>query len=352
MPQTYEVILDRMLARAREADAGLDIREGSLIYSALAPAAAELQLMYIELELMLRESFADTQSREYLVRRAAERGVIAKQAASAKRLGEFETDTAIGSRFELNGLVYGVTGRLGAGRFVLECETPGSRGNHDTGDLTPCSYTPGFISARLTDVIEYGVEPETEEQLRRRYFQSLEALAFGGNAADYIQKAGALPGVGGVKVTPAWRGGGTVLLTVAGTDMRSPHAGIAERIQAEIDPKPGEGAGIAPIGHIVTVAGAREAVIGVSSAFTFSRGFDFQTVKPHLERAAEEYFAALRQSWPDEETVIVRISGLEQRFLGVPGIIDLTGTALNGRVGNLSLARDQLPVLGSVSNAG
>ena len=43
---TYESILQRMLDRIPD---DMDKREGAVIYDALAPAAVELQLMYIEL---------------------------------------------------------------------------------------------------------------------------------------------------------------------------------------------------------------------------------------------------------------------------------------------------------------
>jgi uncharacterized phage protein gp47/JayE len=211
---------------------------------------------------------------------------------------------------------------------------------------------PGLTSAKLSDVIGYGADPETAEQLRRRYFQSMEALAFGGNAADYIQKVSALPGVGGVKVNGAWQGGGTVLLTIAGADMTAPPPGLVEQAQASIDPVSGQGAGIAPIGHKVTVRGASEAVIGIASAFTFAPGVTFDAVKPHLEREADGYFAALRDKWPDEDAIIVRVSGVEQRFLAIPGVVDMERTRLNGSAGNITLAAGQLPALGEITDAG
>jgi uncharacterized phage protein gp47/JayE len=349
--KTYEAILERMLARVKASVPELDIREGSLIYTALAPAAAELQLMYIELDVIMKESFADTQSRPFLVRRAAERGIIAKDATRALRIGEFDVDVPVGSRFMLDDLFYTVLQKQPDGRFILECETPGVLGNTDFGALIPFSYIPGLTSAILGEVIEYGSEPETEEQLRRRYFQSMEALAFGGNAADYIQKAGALPDVGGVKVTSSWQGGGTVLLTVTNANMDPPSSESIARIQAVIDPAPGMGSGIAPIGHRVTVRGAEELMIAISSAFTFASGFSLQTVLPRLNTEAGEYFAELRRRWPDEESTIVRISALEQRFLSVPGILDVEGTKLNGNARNMVLQPNILPYLGGISNA-
>ena len=61
---SYEVILKRMMERA---PAGVDKREGSILYDAMAPAAAEIQNTYIELGWALEQIFADTAIREYLV---------------------------------------------------------------------------------------------------------------------------------------------------------------------------------------------------------------------------------------------------------------------------------------------
>ncbi len=69
---SFDVILRRMLDRIPNS---FDKREGSVIYDALAPAAMEIMAMYIELENVLTEAFADTASREYLIRRATERGI-------------------------------------------------------------------------------------------------------------------------------------------------------------------------------------------------------------------------------------------------------------------------------------
>lgn len=45
--QTYEVILARMLQKALSVNSNLDTREGSLVWLGNAPAAVELQNLYI-----------------------------------------------------------------------------------------------------------------------------------------------------------------------------------------------------------------------------------------------------------------------------------------------------------------
>lgn len=64
---TFENILKSMLSNV---SSSFDKREGSIIYDALAPAAAELAQLYIDLDFTLKETFADTSDRKYLIMRA------------------------------------------------------------------------------------------------------------------------------------------------------------------------------------------------------------------------------------------------------------------------------------------
>ena len=89
---TFETILQRMLDRIPNT---LDKREGSIIYDALAPAAMELRLAYIEFDQILNESFADTASRDFLIRRCAERGIIPKSATNAVLQGELDRKSVV-----------------------------------------------------------------------------------------------------------------------------------------------------------------------------------------------------------------------------------------------------------------
>ena len=137
---TYEGILQRMLDRVPES---VDKREGSIIYDALAPAAAEMMQMYIALDGVLDETFADTASREYLIKRAAERGLSPKPATAAELKAESNIDVPMGSRFTLNGLVYRAEEKLGTGVCRVVCETAGSQGSDKLGVLTPVTYIEG-----------------------------------------------------------------------------------------------------------------------------------------------------------------------------------------------------------------
>lgn len=348
---TFEVILQRMLDRVPD---NLDKRESSPIYNALAPAAVELQLMYIEFDIILQETFGDTASREYLIRRAAERGIHPYPSTYAILKGEFtptSIDIPIGSRFSLHDLNYYVKEKIEDGVYQVECEEPGVKGNQYFGDLIPIEYIDGLETAKLTEILIPGEDEEETEALRKRYFNSLGSQAFGGNIADYKEKTNAIAGVGGVKVYPTPNGvGGTVKLVIIDSTFGVPSSTLLNTVQTAIDPIPnqGKGVGIAPIGHVVTVEGVTATTVNISTNITYQEGWTWADVEPYVHEAVDTYFLELAESWANEENLIVRISQIEIRLLNIAGIIDIADTTINGLAQNLTLGSDNIPVRGEV----
>ncbi len=346
---TYEVILQRMLDRV---SGKMDKREAAIIFDALSPAAVELQLMYIEFDIILQETFGDTASREYLIRRAKERGIIPYPATYAFLKGQFTPSTldiSIGSRFNVDELNYEVKTKISDGIYKLECETVGVVGNKYFGDLIPIDYIDGLETAQLTELLIPGEDEEDTEDLRDRYFASFDTKPYGGNQKDYVEKTNAIAGVGSTKVTPLWDGGGTVKLTILNSNFDKASSTLIETVQSEIDPtQTGEGLGIAPIGHIVTVDTVEEIIISITATITFDDGYSFSTLNTQIVQAVSNYLLELRKDWATQGTLIVRIAQIETRLLAITGILDISGTKINGTTNNLTLTKYQVPVIGGV----
>ena len=342
---TFEKILENMMARIPDS---IDKREGSLIYNALAPAALEMALLYIELEVILNESFADTHSREYLIRRAMERGITPYEATSAEGIGEFSCDVPVGSRFILADEGFTVTERLSENTYKLVADKKGTGANKLTGELVPVEYIEGLESARLVEITTPGADEEETEAFRKRYLESLKNSAFGGNQAEYRQKVGELNGVGKVLVNPHYYGNGTVRLVIS-SDSGVPKDEFVQEIQNKVDPVSGEGLGIAPIGHRVTVEGVTGKPVDVVLSLSYQTGYTFDSVKDKIEKVIDDYFTELTSLWPDNSPIIVRVTGLERRLLDTEGILDVTYTSLNGSENNIELLQTEVPVRGEVS---
>lgn len=344
---TYEKILQRMLDRVPN---NIDKREGSIIFNALAPAAVELAQMYIEVERILNEGFADTASREYLIKRAAERGIAPYPATPAIVKGEFNIDVPIGSRFSLDDLNYVVTERISKGVFKLQCEIIGSKPNSYLGTLIPIEYIEGLTSAEITEILIPGEDEEETEVFRERYFRSFDSQSYGGNIADYKEKTKTIPGVGGVKVFPVWNGGGTVKLVILNSEFEKPSLELIDQVQTIIDPvtNQGEGLGIAPIGHIVTVEGVTEIPVNISTSITYESGYGWEDIKPYVENVIDEYFLELIKDWENQDSIVIRIRQIESRILELNGVVDIADTQINGLAENLTLEPDEIPVRGEI----
>lgn len=392
---TYDEILNRMMSRVSNK---LDKREGSVIWDAHSPAALEIMALYIELERVLKESFGDTASREFLILRCGERGITPYPASKAAARGEFTPNTidVLGKRFNIGELNFIASEKIADGVYKMECEQEGTTGNHYLGELTPIDHVQGLETAELTELLIPGEDQEDTEDLRQRYFDSFEEKAFGGNVKDYVTKTNAIAGVGQTKVTRVWNGdimpsdlipsgsveawynsilntlseepkkwlrsvfnaaknkkltvGGTVLLTLLNSDYGAASEELVKKVQEEIDPEGhgGEGLGLAPIGHVVTVRGAETVPVNISLKLTFETGYGFGNLKESIEKAVEDYLLELRKDWGNSSAIVVRISQIETRLLSIKGVLDIGGTKLNGAEENLVLTELQIPVLGGV----
>lgn len=350
---TYEKILQKILEKVPNT---VDKREGSIIYDAIAPAAIELQNLYISLDNVLNESFADTASLPYLMRRAAERGLTRYPATNAilKAVSvPQDINIPIGSRFSLNELNYVVTEKVADGEYNVQCETLGDVGNSYLGNTVPIDYIEGLQTFEITEILIPGEDAEDVEELRKRYFDSISAQAFGGNIADYINKAFSIEGVGGVKVTPIWNGGGTVKLTIMDSAFNVPSEELVNKVQEAIDPtqNQGQGKGLAPIGHVVTVEPAEAVPIKVRANLYFKEGWAWEDVKTNVEKAVDNYFLELSKGWDEtnDSTLTARASFIEAAILQCEGVEDITDTHLENTLtklegSKLSLTKYQLPV--------
>ena len=398
--QTYEEIMRRVLARVVT---NIDKREGSIIWDATGPLSVEHAILYTALDFILQATFADTAPREYLIRRAAERGLAPYPATFAVFRADFNRTVPIGSRFSLGSLNYIITERMTGYdtpttvAFRARCETVGVIGNTLFGPLIPIEYIDGLTHAELVELLIPGADEEETEAFRRRYIESLTSQAFGGNQADYKEAVLALPGVGAVKVFPVWNQniapqsfvpsaevaqwyegvistlpqeiadwltaiftaaanllltvGGTVKLVIMSSAYTVPTPELIADVQEAIDPPDGhgEGLGTAPIGHVVSVQGVDSAAVDIAFTLQYQPSWDWAAVESYVLEVIDAYFNELAQGWQDGEPMVIRVSQIETRVLTCPGVLDVQNTQLNGAHDNVTLDAVSIPVRGVVS---
>ncbi len=324
---TYEYLLSSALGRVSDT---VDKRQGSIIYDAVAPVCAELARVYADLDLVIDNCFADTASREYLVRRAAERGIEPYAATYGIFKGEFNMAVEIGARFNLDEYNYCVTEYIEDYVYKLQCETAGSAPNYVLGSMTPIEYISGLTYCELTEVITPGEDEESTEDFRTRYFQLLQQAAFGGNVYDYKEKVKEIDGVGQVRVYRCedWLGAGTVGVAVTDSENQVPDQTLIDTVQSVLDPNSGDGTGIAPIGHIVTVVGAEAEEINVSVSVSLAEGLSESSYISKIQSCVASYIAKKNQSWEDED-IYIYTSQISAAILDIEGVVDVSDISVN-----------------------
>lgn len=347
----------------------VDTREGSIIYDALAPACHQLAGLTMELRNVMLETFVTTASGKYLDLRAEEAGVrriratkaIVKAAIEGNEGQPYELD--IGTRFSSiseNPTYYTVTDTTEvAGEYLLEADETGLIGNEYIGTILPIDNLNDFGQAKITEISIPAREDETDDDLRKRVSAEKGIGAFGGNIEDYTRMATGIDGVGGVQVYPIWKGGGTVLLVLQDNVYRAASQTLIREAEALIDPpvNSGQGLGLAPIGHKVTVVAPDERIVNVSFNLDVEPGYSQASIMPSIISAIEKYFNTVRIRWGQRNdsgySSWVYRSQIISAILANEGVANVSGIRLNGREGDLQmfLTNDlqELPVLGEVS---
>lgn len=345
---TFEYILNKMLDNISD---DIDKREGSVIYNAIAPCAMELSEMYKKLNSTINSVFIDTAGGSYLDNLTKQFGIERNEATHAIKKGLFYDssnqlmDVDIGKRFSVNSIIYSVYEKISTGIYQMRCETAGEIGNTQSGNLLPIDYIEKLAIAELTDILIPAVNQETDEELKERFYNNVNSVAFGGNIADYKEKVKEIEGVGAVKVIPTWNGGGTVKLIILDDSYNSASEVLVGKVQDAVGQN---GDGIAPIGHIVTTIAAENVNISVRTTVTLEEGFELSVVKNAIEKVINDYFTEIKKEWENSTSLTIRIAHVESRMLDVNGVIDIASTTINNSTGNLILSNEQVPYLSEV----
>ncbi|MFI3230478.1 MAG: baseplate J/gp47 family protein [bacterium] len=356
---TYSNILKDALSQVSD---DFDKRQGSIIYDTLAPLSAELAQAYIQLETVLNEGFASTSSREYLIKRASERGIYPYEATQSIILASLTGDISLdgGERFSTDeGIIYYYTGEMFESYYKLKSETYGEETNISFGDLLPIDNIPNLITSSIFNIFLSATDEEDTEVFRKRYFDSISNQAFGGNRADYIEKITNLNqddeilengGIGGVKVYRNSKGGGLVDVYITNNSFLVPTTNLISLVQEAIDPidNSGEGVGTAPIGHLVTIYPANSTILDISLQVDLKESYTLDDLKSIIDAKIESYILESCQTWQDD-TIIIRVSYIESIVLGITGVLDIKNTTINGSSLNITLDENSIPLRGVIN---
>lgn len=361
---TYEYFMNEALGYVPQ---DIDIREGSIMFDALAPACYQLADLAMELKNVMLETFVTTATGGYLDLRAEEAGVrriLATQAVAKVNVVDANGEPYVldlGTRFSSIGdepVYYKITALTDiAGTYLMTADESGSIGNEYVGTILPIDNLNNFGQAEITEISIPARDDETDESLRSRVIAEKGIGAFSGNVEDYIRMANEVDGVGAVQVYPTWQGGGTVLLSILNNEFKKPAQTLVDLVQQTIDPdKTGSGLGLAPIGHKVTVKAPEEKLLSISFYLTTDPGIDSESVMSAITAAVEKYFDTTRRRWAERReggyTTWIYRSQITSAILSVSGVANVNNVKIGNQDEDVQMTLDntkqEIPILKEV----
>lgn len=376
---TFEKILNRCLANDRLVN--VDKRVGSIIYDALAPVCLELAEAYAKMDVLEEQTYLMTATGSNLDKRAYDYGITRNSATQALRIGTFkkyqidangnyvldksnnkilvDMDIPEGSRFTVpdnENIIFKYVGKAD-GNKILQCESAGNGGNEHIGIILPINPIAGLIEAKITSTYQYGEDEETDSELRTRTVASLNYASFGGNIEDYIKNVNAIDGVGNTKVFPAWQYNGSVLLSIVDPTYNPITTEFIKNLKKQIDPEEstGEGIGIAPIGHYVTITTPVKKTVNIRLNIEFVNTKAIETIQEDVENKIEEYFISVRQSFGQDVNLTIYRARIIKKVLELKSVLNVTDVKLNEEMADIVyndeglIGGQYLPYVGEVT---
>lgn len=363
---TFEYLLDTALSYV---DDNLDKRKGSYIYDAIAPAMYKLAEVVLDIGGAIKSTFLPFAGGEDLDNIALFAGTTRFQATTGQMraeitgLGGVEVPVQLGMKFNSIDsepqVTYEVVKKLDGINYILEPDIEGSMGTVYIGDIASQQYIEGLTRAVVMETHLLARDLEDDDEFRQRITSIINRSPFGGNVADYDRLMKEVDGVGEVQVYPVWNGGGTVKMSVVGVNYSPVSVSKVAELQALVDPNPqGQGKGLAPIGHTVTVTTPVEKVVNVSATLTLAEGIALGQVSGEVIENIDSYISNLRKIWGVESSLlnyncdVLRVKIMEA-VTSVPGVVNVTDVKLNGSLNDLVLTqtavKQEIPTLGTVT---
>lgn len=228
----------------------------------------------------------------------------------------------------------------------------GAGGNVSAGAITQLvSPQAGVTAVTNPAPTSGGADVESDDLYRGRILLEFSTAQGAGNAGDYQRWALAYDPIGFATIEPLWAGPGTVRVIVTDQQNNPVSTIVTTGLQTQLDPTPGLGGGLAPIGAIVTVATPSITAINPAATLVLDAGYSLDgtggtiAVRGDVVQSLSEYIDALR---PGDDVILEHAKA---RLFAVTGVHDVSGVTLNGSAANVVLDSLHVAQLGSVTLA-
>ncbi|QEK12572.1 baseplate J/gp47 family protein [Crassaminicella thermophila] len=346
MADDRDTIQNRMLQNISDE---YDKTEGSFFYDVLKSVAIELENAYKKQESILDKGFVETATGEWLDKKVAEQGLTRKSATKATTIvtitgseGTIVNEGTLVASDTVNFVVketktIDATGQVDV---LVECEEEGSIGNVPAGAIKYFPVTiAGLTGVTNLNAVTNGYDGETDEELRQRYFDKVRTPATSGNKWHYRNWAKEVTGVGDARVFPLANGPGTVKVMIIDSNKTGAEQELIDAVYNHIEEN-------RPIGATVTVVSATEVPININVTLTIDTdNYAEQEVITNIENNITAYLKEI--AFVEDYVSYAKVGSI---ILDTIGVLDYSNLIVNGGTSNITIADNEVAVLGGVTN--
>lgn len=347
--QTYDKVLEEILSRAPD---GIDLRQGSIFYDAVAGIAFKIAKYYADLEQVFEMVFLVTATGDYLTLKAEEYDVYRQAAATAKYRIKYDGELPeLGTRFFCSGQ-YFVLAQDDALGIYIEAEKAGTEANDIPAgtSVVPTDTQRSLTACSIVEELEPGADDEDDESLRKRVQEKIAGPAENGNQQHYKTWCESISGVGRARIVSLWAGENTVKGILIDTEGGPASEAVVQRVQEYIDPGgTGLGEGQANIGAHFTATSATAKRVNISFSVTLAKGGDLASVRSAAQTALKAQIKSINLTTDDSETPTLRISTVGNTIYSLLGVLDYANLRFNGQTANVEAGKEEVFVLGEVT---
>ena len=338
--ETYQVIMQRMLNNMSN---DIDKRGGSFVSNMVSPVGVEFAKYYMELDNILAVMFLEDATNEFLDKKVGDFGIYRKLGQSATG---FIKVTGINGTHIPKGTVVLSQGELefytiedawineGVATIEVEASDVGEQYNIIPNSIEKFGVKISGVETVTNEAIfEGGINIESDEELRERFFEIIRRPATSGNIYHYEQWAKEIDGINQARVKPLWNGNGTVKVIVS-NDNNIVEDEIVQKCQEHIDNE-------RPIGADVTVISPSPLDVNITGNVYVVEGYDLGESLAEFEANLREYLSSCTGT-----IIYTRVSAC----LGsVEGIKDYSNLKVNGGTVNINYDDDKLPIIKAIN---
>lgn len=331
---------------------GIDLRQGSIFYDAVAGIAFKIAKYYADLEQVFEMVFLVTATGDYLTLKAEEYAVYRQAAATAKYRIKYDGELPeLGTRFFCSGQ-YFVLAQDDALGIYIEAEKAGTEANDiPVGtSVVPTDTQRSLTACSIVEELEPGADDEDDDSLRKRVQEKIAGPAENGNQQHYKTWCESISGVGRARIVPLWAGENTVKGILIDTEGGPASEAVVQRVQEYIDPGgTGLGEGQANIGAHFTATSATAKRVNISFSVTLAKGGDLASVRSAAQTALKAQIKSINLTTDDSETPTLRISTVGNTIYSLLGVLDYANLRFNGQTANVEAGKEEVFVLGEVT---